>query len=138
MAKFKCKTCGKPSESEYCFLHKIRKPLAKTGGFKISGKSKKNILYDKDKMWELFLSIWKQRGPYSEIDNTYLGKEAKSVFFDHLMPKENFPEVMYEEWNILIVSWEQHDNRHNGIIPEKYQEKINKAKEMYNNLFSNY
>lgn len=92
---------------------------------------------ESEKMWDLFLDIWEERGPWSEIDDSYLGKRPLKVFFDHLLPKETFPEVKYEKWNILVVSADQHTARHGGFACAKHQEEIQRAKDTYNNLFSN-
>ena len=56
----KCKTCGKNSESEYCFQHKPRKALKSVKFTTVKRKTSDNsaqIL----QMQEFFLDIWKKR-----------------------------------------------------------------------------
>ena len=63
---------------------------------------------------------------YSQVSMTYLGKEPLSVFFHHVLPKEKYPEAMYDEENIVIVTLEEHDNVERDMY--KY-EIINKMRE---------
>lgn len=128
MAKQKCKVCGNPAESDYCFRHKPRKPLKRS---RLVSKGKKKSLEDKDRMYDLFLEIWEERGPYSELDNTYLGEEPLSTYFDHLLEKNLYPHLQYEKENILIVSFEQHQLKTDGHPLPKHQEAIDKAKQIF-------
>lgn len=141
MAKYNCPTCHKPCEDPRgCFSHKPRKPLKSGGKIAVKPRTAQQKMKTQiaiDRMWQLFLEVWEERGPYSEIDGAYLGKEPRSYMFDHLLPKETFPEVQYEKWNILMVTLDQHSNKHNGYPHPTHQEAINKAKEVYNNLFGN-
>lgn len=99
--KSKCKVCGKNSEGEFCFRHKARKSLTKT--------VKVNQEEDVQKMRDFFLRIWNKRLHYSQVSMTYLGKEALSVFFHHILPKEKYPDAQYDEDNIILLTLEEHD-----------------------------
>jgi hypothetical protein len=129
--KAKCKTCGKNSESEYCFQHKPRKPL----------KSKKNIqswvsrdnaekfgevLTRVVEMQTFFLQIWKKRLHISEVSGRYLGREPLSVYFHHILPKEKYPEYAFDEENIILLTLDEHTNVENDMY--KYEE-VNKRRD---------
>jgi hypothetical protein len=122
----KCKTCGKNADSEYCFQHKPRKTLAKT--YIITNKKDKNV-HNNDQFIEMrnfFKSIWAKKLHKSEVSGEYLGKEAMSTYFHHILPKEKYPEASLDEENIVILSLEEHCNVENDMY--KY-EIINKRRE---------
>lgn len=139
----KCKTCGKNSDGEYCFQHKQRKPLAqsrlkptltpKKGVFVGKSLQKSSLLSQKlDKspskfleMRQFFLSIWNKRPHRSEVSNVYLGKEAMSTYFHHILPKEKYPEACLDEENIILLTLEEHSNVENDMY--KYEE-VNKRR----------
>lgn len=119
-----CKVCGKKCEKEYCFHHKPRKPLPKMSSLfvkKLDKSSYKNL-----EMKEFFLSIWKERPHKSEISGEPLGNESLSIYFHHILPKKKYPELAYEPSNIILLSWEEHDNVE--LNPFKYEE-VNKKRE---------
>ena len=111
----KCKVCGRKSESEYCFRHKPRKPLAGSTQpalrrtplrkFKKALPSKGGVL-NKDHLF--FMDIWKKRPHRSEISGVYLGKEPSSAFFHHILPKNKYPEVRMDEENIILLTIDEH------------------------------
>ncbi len=117
MSRMNCKVCGKPSESEYCFIHKPRKKLASKGAPLERGKPLrkfKNALPSKggvsqpNKDHLFFTEIWKKRPHRSEISGVYLGKEASSAFFHHILPKNKYPEVRMDEENIILLTLDEH------------------------------
>ena len=114
--KSRCKTCGKNCEGEYCFVHKPRK--------KLSSKLDKKL--DKSEMQEFFLRIWKKKLHYSQVSMDYLGSEPLTIFFHHILPKEKYPQAMYDEENIVLLTLEEHDNVERDMY--KY-ETINKMRE---------
>jgi hypothetical protein len=71
------------------------------------------------KMQEFFLSIWKKRPHKSEISGLYLGKEAMSTYFHHILPKEKYPEACFDEENIILLTLDEHSNVENDIY--KYE-----------------
>jgi hypothetical protein len=128
----KCKTCGKNADSEYCFAHKSRKPLPSGRGLtsKMSSISNKktNSVQNKEHFIEMrnfFLSIWKKRPHKSEVSGTYLGSEAMSTYFHHILPKEKYPEACLDEENIVLLSLLEHSNVENDMY--KYEE-VNKRR----------
>ena len=103
----KCKVCGKNAESEYCFQHKKRKPLQT-----VKNLIKNRIKSDKSstELHHFFHTVWKKRKHYSEVSGTYLGPEALSIYFHHILPKEKFPEAAYDEDNIILLTFDEHNN----------------------------
>ena len=81
---------------------------------------------DKERMWEVFEEIWKERPHYSELSWTWLGREISSNFFHHILPKHNNEEAMFDKDNIILLTWEEHSMVEAN--PSKYEE-INKRRE---------
>ena len=125
--KAQCKTCGKNCEGEYCFRHKPRKKLSSNLDKKLDKK-----VSQISEMQEFFLKIWKKRLHYSQVSMDYLGKEPLTIFFHHILPKEKYPEAMYDEENIVLLTLEEHDNVERDMY--KY-DVINKMRE---NLLKKY
>lgn len=120
-----CKTCGKNSDSDYCFQHKPRKALQQSRlKPSLTPKKKDNDRYIQQR--EMFLDIWKKRAHYSEITGQYLGKEPMSTYFHHILPKEKYPEACLDEENIILLTLEEHSNVENDMY--RYEE-VNKRRE---------
>lgn len=80
---------------------------------------------EREKMWEMFRKIWDDRPHYSELSWTKLGKEILSVYFHHILPKSKYKEAMFDEENIILLTWDEHTNVENN--PTRYEE-INKRR----------
>ena len=127
----KCKTCGKNSDSDYCFQHKPRKPLS--SGNKPSLTTKKKVSDGTShQMREMFLDIWKKKPHKSEVSGVYLGKELMSTYFHHILPKEKYQEACLDEENIILLTLEEHSNVENDMY--KYEE----VNERRNHLLKKY
>ena len=132
----KCLTCGKNADSEYCFAHKPRKQLMSNGKpmrkVKLSGSAKE--IYDEmmadriREMREFFLSIWKEKRHFSEISGKYLGNEAMSTYFHHILPKEKYPEASLDEENIILLTLDEHTNVEGDMY--KYEEVNNRRNQL--------
>ena len=109
-----CK-CGKRCEKEYCFKCKSRKSLSKGTKTPIN-----------NEMYDFFRTIWSKRPHRSEISNTSLGNEILTIFFHHILLKSKTPEAMYDESNIILLSYSEHQTVHSDMY--KYEE-INKRRE---------
>jgi len=142
----KCKTCGKNSDSEYCFQHKPRKQLQQRGekptlsskkGLSVGKSPQKSSLFQKkldkfestireiSEMRDFFLQLWKKRAHYSEITGQYLGKEPMSTYFHHILSKEKYPQACFDEENIILLTLEEHSN----VEADMYRyEEINKRR----------
>jgi hypothetical protein len=125
-----CKTCGKKCDKEYCFQHKPRKPLAKknTKGWVSKDNAEKygEALARVVDMQNFFLQIWKKRPHKSEVSGESLGSEALSTYFHHILPKSKYPEACLDEENIILLTWEEHDQVETD--PTRYEE-VNKRRE---------
>ena len=124
----KCKTCGKNADSEYCFVHKPRKPLPSSG----KGLTSKKLNKSPEKrleMLDVFLSMWKKRPHYSEVSGVYLGKEPMSTYFHHILAKEKYPEACLDEENIILLTLEEHSNVESDMY--RYEE-VNKRRNHLN------
>lgn len=122
----KCKTCGKNSDSDYCFQHKPRKPLPQLGK-KPSLTIKKKVNDGKShQMKEFFMSIWKKKPHRSEVSGVYLGSEAMSTYFHHILPKSKYPEACFDEENIILLTLDEHESVEADMY--KYEE-VNKRRE---------
>ena len=120
-----CKTCGKNSDSDYCFKHKPRKTLQQSRiKPSLTTKKKDNDGYIQQR--EMFLGIWKKKSHKSEVSGTYLGSEAMSTYFHHILPKEKYPEACLDEENIILLTLEEHSNVENDMY--RYEE-VNKRRE---------
>jgi len=121
----KCKTCGKNAESDYCFLHKPRKKMAQCS-IKPTLSSEKIVNEAYIMQVALFRSLWRKKRHYSEISGTYLGSEALSIYFHHILPKEKYPDACLDEENIILLTLDEHTNVENNMY--RYDE-INKRRE---------
>jgi hypothetical protein len=114
-----CKTCGKNCEGEYCFQHKPRKKLQ-------ASVKKQEEVQKTTEMQEFFLQIWKKKPHKSEVSGESLGSEALSIFFHHVLPKEKYSQARFDEENIILLTWEEHDQVERDIT--RYEE-VNKRRE---------
>ena len=92
-----------------CLSHIKRKPITPKRGGLIS--VKRDMFVQKTKietMRNLFLEIWKERKHYSEVSGDYLGGEALSTFFHHILPKSKYPELQYDKSNIILLTLDEH------------------------------
>jgi len=99
-----------------CKNHIPRRPLAQTKGFTAT----RSTRVTNDDMRNFFLDLWKKRRHYSEVSGTYLGKTPLSIFFHHILPKEKYPDAMYDEENIVFLTLDEHSDVENNMY--KYTE----------------
>lgn len=123
-----CKTCGKNSDSDYCFQHKPRKALQQSR-IKPSLTTKKMVSDGYIQQREMFLDIWKKKPHKSEVSGVYLGKEPMSTYFHHILPKEKYPEACLDEENIILLTLEEHSNVENDMY--RYEE-VNRRRNQLN------
>jgi len=77
-------------------------------------------------MQSVFMDIWMERPHKSEISGRWLGKEALSVFFHHILPKGKYPEAMFDSENIILLTFDEHTKVEQD--PSFYEE-VNKRRE---------
>lgn len=134
--KQKCKTCNCTSESEYCFRHKPRKQMSK-GMSKMSSILRKipDFLEEKHRnisdQARFFLQIWGSRPHKCEGCGKWLGEEPRSYMFDHLLEKSKYPDLKFEEENIMLVCLECHDNKTRGFLTDIVRERIKIVREKF-------
>ena len=119
-----CKTCGKKCDKEYCFQHKPRKPLTANKAF--NAVKKEPAVRKISEMRDFFLQIWKKRLHLSELSGLPLVGEPLSIYFHHILPKEKYPQAAFDEENIILLTWQEHDQVE--MYPTRYEE-INKRRE---------
>jgi hypothetical protein len=109
--------CDKPVWSKgLCLSHIKRKPITPKRGGLIA--AKRDMFVQKTKietMRNLFLEIWKERKHYSEVSGDYLGGEALSTFFHHILPKSKYPELQYDKSNIILLTLPEHESVENDM-----------------------
>ena len=92
----------------------------------------KAVRTEPNQMHVFFKQIWKERKHYSELSGIYLGDEAMSIYFHHILPKEKYPELGYDKSNIILLTLDEHTNVENDIY--RY-EKINQLRmQLLNNI----
>jgi hypothetical protein len=123
-----CPTCGAKCEGSHCFRHKPRKKLSSNPNKKLDKNVKSHkVIRQISEMQEFFLQIWRKRLHYSQVSFEYLGKEPLTVYFHHILPKEKYPQAMYDEENIILLTLEEHDNVERDMY--KYPE-VNRRREL--------
>jgi len=83
---------------------------------------------------EFFLDIWRKNKHICENCGKWLGNEPLSYHFDHLLEKNKFPELKFEEFNIFLTCLDCHSRKTNGFISEIVQNRINQVKLKFNIL----
>lgn len=126
--KNKCLTCGKNCEGVYCFNHKPRKPIPKSNKVVKKLNNPQNVY----NMREFFLQIWNKKTHKCENCGKWLGNEPLSYMFDHLLEKSKYPDLKYEENNIMLVCLECHDSKTRGFLTETVRSKIEAIKKLFN------
>ncbi len=108
MSRNKCKVCDHNCESgDLCWKHQNRKPMPKIG-------MKRKVIED-DSIDTIvirnvfFETVWRERPHKSEISDKFLGFEILSTYFHHILPKNKYPQAEFDEENIILLSWEEHD-----------------------------
>ena len=77
-------------------------------------------------MFSMFMDIWYKRPHNSEVSGRWLGNEALSIFFHHILPKSKYPDSAFDEDNIILLTFEEHQKVEND---PSYFEEVNKRRE---------
>ena len=100
---------------------------------KIIAEEISKLLYGKEeKRNDFFKSIWAKRPHVCQHCGKKLGNEPRTYMFDHLLEKQKYKNLEFEEENIWLVCLECHDKKTRGIISDKYREKINFVSTKFN------
>lgn len=104
--------------------------LKKGGQIKRKPKSSEKISEEKeqrDKIWELFDSIWNSRPHRSEVSGETIWGENRSIYYHHILPKSVYKQAMYDPDNIIVLSGNEHSSIENN--PTIYPE-VNRRREL--------
>lgn len=129
----KCKICGKNANSEYCFIHKPKKPLSSGKGLTrkmliktyIKPKNEVNVAYNQQ-MKEFFELCWKNKPHYSEVSGKFLGNKCSSLYQHHILPKSKYLEACFDQENIVFLTPDEHASVELDMYKYEY---INKKRE---------
>lgn len=77
--------------------------------------------------YDLFMVLWKKRGPRSEVSGEKIFGEPSSAHFHHILPKNKYPELDLVPENIIIMTMDEHNNVENDMF--KYDE-VNRRREL--------
>lgn len=126
--KCKRKGCNNPVWSGgLCQNHIGRKPLKKKKQYKFPTKRKTKSKSDSMlKRHKFFMTIWNKRPHKSEVSGTYLGREARTTFFHHILPRIKFPLAEYDPDNIILLTPDEHADVESDMF--KF-DKVNKRRE---------
>lgn len=61
-----------------------------------------------DKQWKFFYEIWSERPHRSEVSGRPIFGEPLSIYFHHIFPKTKFPDMKFDKDNIIILTFEEH------------------------------
>ena len=73
-----------------------------------------------------FMDCWNKKPHRSEISGVYLGSEPMSTYFHHILPKSKYPEACFDEENIILLSFIEHQQVESDMY--RYEE-VNKRRE---------
>ncbi len=92
----------------------------------------KTVRTEANPMHLFFKEIWKERKHYSEVSGDYLGSEALSTFFHHILPKSKYPELQYDKSNIILLTLPEHESVENDIY--RFEEVNRRRIELLNKI----
>ena len=113
-----------------CQKHTPKTPL-KSSSFKPKKKDKNKTLDYLVKRNEFFESMWKKRKHYCEECGMFLGHSPLSYMFDHLLEKSKYPDLEFEENNIMLTCFSDHDMKTRGFISEKVKQRIEEVRRIF-------
>jgi hypothetical protein len=93
--------------------------------------------FDKERLHNLYMELWKDRKVrgrnYSEISGKLLPKEPLSIFFHHILCKNKYEDLIFEPDNIIIVTFEEHQEIENCRAFEEVEKRKLKLLERLRN-----
>jgi len=66
------------------------------------------------------------------VSGDYLGGEALSTFFHHILPKSKYPELQYDKSNIILLSLLEHESVENDMY--RFEEVNRRRIELLNKI----
>lgn len=120
----------------FCKNHIAKKPLKQCMVKpSLTGKKLVNDGHNKQpsEMKQFFMNFWRTHNPHvCEVCNIPLGKEPLSYMFDHVLEKSKYPELAFEEENIMYLCLSCHDEKTRGHYNEITKERIKYLKTKFN------
>ncbi len=80
-----------------------------------------------DLLKNFFLLCWKNKPHYSEVSGKFLGNKCSSLYQHHILPKSKYPEVCFDEENIVFLTPDEHASVELDMYKYEY---INKKREL--------
>lgn len=108
-------------------LKRSQKPLKRTP---LKRKYKRKSRFKEDV--EFYTLIWQSRPHVCFETDVDLGSEPRNYMFHHVLEKEKYPEFRHEPWNIVLVTWDVHNQVHSNI------DKTPRIKELRQDLLNQY
>lgn len=78
-----------------------------------------------------FMEIWASRPHKCEVCGKFLGNEARTYHFDHVLEKSKFPEYEFDADNIMLICFEDHDKKSRGFHSPVTEMRIKQLKTKY-------
>ncbi len=79
-----------------------------------------------------YSALWASKPHKCQICDSKLTGEINRCYFDHILEKQTYKHLRYEEDNIAIVCMDCHSRKTAGFINEDYRKIINEAKIRFN------
>jgi hypothetical protein len=116
-----------------CVSHIKRKPITPKKGGLLKMRRELFVIRTKtETMRNFFMEIWNERKHYSEVSGEYLGSEALSTFFHHILPKSKYPDVAYDKSNIILLTLPEHESVENDMY--RFEEVNRRRIELLNKI----
>lgn len=74
-------------------------------------KEERNTFYDSTRWKKLKERILRRDGYQCKISSRY-GRAIPAELVHHIFPLREFPEYAYAEWNLISLSWKEHNHLH--------------------------
>jgi 5-methylcytosine-specific restriction endonuclease McrA len=100
----------------------------------ISNKKAQNVQNNKQssEMKQFFMKYWKENKQHTcEACRVWLGSNPLTYMFDHVLEKSKYPELAFEEENIMYLCLQCHDKKTRGHYDDIMKERINYLKTKY-------
>lgn len=76
---------------------------------------KQTKAFYKDKKWQRKRLYILRRDGYKCQESKRYGQYSEATTVHHIYPLEDYPEISFEDWNLISMSGERHDTMHNRV-----------------------
>lgn len=120
-----CKSTGQYCENKPASGPKPKKAIPKRNVNRTTKADIKKALWPTDMAF--YMEIWEER-PHVSFENNESILSPRTFTFHHVLEKDPYPEYRHCKWNIVLLTWEQHDQAHKNLdkLPKlkSYTEKL--------------